>query len=139
MYSFTRVVIGPKLARMLIAVSSVVRSTSTSEMPSTPTLYSIPKKPIQGTSWTNWKPATAGSNASDEHDREHERDDGDRERAPSDRRQAVARDEREHERADDRREDRERQDVELADVDHQRASQMNRSATATRPSAMPSA
>ena len=38
MYSFTRVVMGPKLARMLTIVRSVVSSTSTSEMPSTPTL-----------------------------------------------------------------------------------------------------
>ena len=57
MYSFTRVWMGPKLARMLTAVSSVVSSTSTSEMPSTPTLYWMPKKPIQSASWTSWKPA----------------------------------------------------------------------------------
>ena len=37
MYSFTRSWIGRKLARMLIHVSVVVSSTSTSEMPSTPT------------------------------------------------------------------------------------------------------
>ena len=47
---------GPKLATMLMSVSSVVSSTSTSEMPSTPTRYWMPKKPIQSTSWTSWKP-----------------------------------------------------------------------------------
>ena len=48
-------------------------------------------------------------------------------------------DEGEHERADEWGEDDEREDVELADVDHQRASQMKRSAIAMRPRAMPSA
>ena len=64
MYSFTRVWMGPKLATMLISVSSVVSSTSTSEMPSTPTLYSMPKKPIQSTSWTSWKPGRSASKES---------------------------------------------------------------------------
>ena len=37
MYSFTRSLMGLKLARMLTHVSVVVSSTSTREMPSTPT------------------------------------------------------------------------------------------------------
>ena len=37
MYSFTRSLIGPKLARMLIHVSVVVSTTRISEIPSTPT------------------------------------------------------------------------------------------------------
>ena len=74
-----------------------------------------------------------------EHDGEDESDGGDRERRPADGRQPIRGDEGEHERADEWGEDREREDVELADVDHQRASQMKRSAIAMRPRAMPSA
>ena len=56
MYSFTRVSMGPKLARMLMSVRTVVSSTSTSEMPSTPTLYLMPRKAIQSACCTSWKP-----------------------------------------------------------------------------------
>ena len=56
MYSFTRVWMGPKLARMLMSVRTVVSSTRTSEMPSTPTLYWMPRKAIQSACWTSWKP-----------------------------------------------------------------------------------
>ena len=57
MYSFTRVLMGPNEARMLIDVRSVVSSTRTRLMPSTPTLYWMPKKLIQSTSCTSWKPS----------------------------------------------------------------------------------
>ena len=68
-------VMGSKLARMEIIVSSVVSSTSTSEMPSTPTLYSMPKKGIHvGFVWTNWKPLGVVVEAEREEEREHERD-----------------------------------------------------------------
>ena len=63
MYSLTRVWIGPKEARIEIIVRSVVRSTNTSEIPSTPTLYWIPKKLIQSACCTNWKPACSLSKA----------------------------------------------------------------------------
>ena len=56
MYSFTRSLIGPKLARMLIHERVVVSTTSTSERPSTPTLYWMPKAGIQSNCSTNWKP-----------------------------------------------------------------------------------
>ena len=50
MYSFTRVLMGPKLARMLIQLSaSVVSTTSSRLMPSMPTWYLMPKNGIQGT------------------------------------------------------------------------------------------
>ncbi len=58
MYSLTRSLIGRKLARMLIQVSSVVSTTSTRLMPSMPTVYSMPKAGIQGTLSTNVKPPT---------------------------------------------------------------------------------
>ena len=47
MYSFTLVWMGLKLARMLIQVSVVVSTTSASEMPSTPSLYWMPKPGTQ--------------------------------------------------------------------------------------------
>ena len=53
MYSLIRVRIGPKLARMLIQVSVVVRTTSAAERPSTPTLYWIPKAGIHVTASRN--------------------------------------------------------------------------------------
>ena len=60
-------------------------STSTSEMPSTPTWYWMPKKPIQPTSWTNWKPAARRVEGErHEHDRDDERDERG-ERAPAQR------------------------------------------------------
>jgi hypothetical protein len=64
MYSFTRVLMGPKLARIEIIVSNVVRSTNTNEMPSTPTLYWMPKKLIQSAAWMNWNPSASLSKAS---------------------------------------------------------------------------
>ncbi len=51
---------GPKLARMLIQVSSVVSTTSTRLMPSMPTVYSMPKAGIQGTFSTKLEAADAG-------------------------------------------------------------------------------
>ncbi len=56
MYSFTRSLIGPKLARMLIPVSVVVSTTNASEMPSIPSLYWMPKAGTQSTCSRNWKP-----------------------------------------------------------------------------------
>ena len=53
MYSFTRVLIGPKLARIAIHVSVVVSTTSATDMPSTPTLYWMPNSGIQSTVSTN--------------------------------------------------------------------------------------
>ena len=55
MYSFTRSLIGEKLARMEIQVSVVVRTTIATERPSTPTLYWMPKSGIQSSVSTNWK------------------------------------------------------------------------------------
>ena len=135
MYSFTRVVIGPKLARMLMVVSSVVRTTRTSEMPSTPTLYSMPKKPDPADLLDELEAHGRWVEREHEHDaRGRTATARDRERRPADGRQPIRRDEGEHERADEWREDDQREDVELADVDHQRASQMKRSAIAMRPS-----
>ena len=54
MYSLIRVWIGAKLARMLTQVRVVVRTTSASDSPSTPSLYSIPNREIHEYSWTNW-------------------------------------------------------------------------------------
>ena len=48
--------IGPKLARMLIQVRVVVRTTSAIEMPSTPSLYWMPKVGTQSATSPNWKP-----------------------------------------------------------------------------------
>ena len=61
MYSFTRSLMGRKLARMLIQVRSVVRTTRTRLMPSMPTVYSMPKAGIQGTLSTNVKPPMPGA------------------------------------------------------------------------------
>ena len=47
MYSLIRVWIGAKLARMLIQLRVVVRTTSASDRPSTPSLYWMPKIGIQ--------------------------------------------------------------------------------------------
>src|SRR3972149_3137798 len=61
MYSFTRSVIGLKLARMLIQVSSVVSTTSTRLMPSTPSLYWMPKAGIHSATSLRTKPCAAAS------------------------------------------------------------------------------
>ena len=81
MYSLIRVWIGLKLARMLIQVSVVVRTTSATDSPSAPSLYWIPKIGIQSTVSTNWKPGSPGQVADQQeerddpgHDREAERD-----------------------------------------------------------------
>ena len=55
MYSFTRSWIGPKLARIEIHVSVVVRATIATERPSTPSLYWMPKSGIQSSCSTYWK------------------------------------------------------------------------------------
>ncbi len=60
MYSFTRSLIGPKLARMLIQDSVVVSTTSTTDSPSAPSLYWMPKAGIQSACSTNSKPARLG-------------------------------------------------------------------------------
>ena len=60
MYSLIRVWIGLKLARMLIQVIVVVRTTRATASPSAPILYWMPKIGIQSTVWTNWKPGSAG-------------------------------------------------------------------------------
>ena len=52
MYSLSRSLIGRNEARMLIQLRVVVRTTSRTDRPSTPTLYWIPKTGIQ--SWTSW-------------------------------------------------------------------------------------
>ncbi len=57
MYSFTRTLIGAKLARMLIQLSVVVRATMSTLRPSTPSLYWMPKDGIQSVASLNWKPA----------------------------------------------------------------------------------
>jgi hypothetical protein len=62
MYSFTRSLIGPKLARMQIHVRVVDRTTSASEMPSIPSLYWMPNAGIQSATSTSWKPAASRSN-----------------------------------------------------------------------------
>ena len=55
MYSFTRSLIGPKLARMEIQVRVVVRTTIATDSPSTPSLYWMPKRGIQSSCSTYWK------------------------------------------------------------------------------------
>ena len=49
MYSLIRVWIGLKLARMQIHVRVVVNTTRAADMPSTPSLYWMPKRGIQST------------------------------------------------------------------------------------------
>jgi hypothetical protein len=63
MYPFTRSLIGPKLARMLIHVSVVVRTTIRRLRPSTPTLYWMPKLGIQSNASLYWNPAWPEANA----------------------------------------------------------------------------
>ena len=67
MYSFTRSWIGRKEARTLIARQQGGEDDQDRLMPSTPTLYWIPKDGIQAMSSMNWKPARAGDEAG-EHD-----------------------------------------------------------------------
>src|SRR5947209_6051413 len=62
MYSLTRFWIGPKEARIEIQVSVVVRTTRTSDRPSTPTWYWMPNSGIQSTAGSAWKPAFAPGN-----------------------------------------------------------------------------
>ena len=54
MYSLIRVWIGAKLARMLIQLRVVVRTTSASDSPSTPSLYWMPNSGIQLSVSTSW-------------------------------------------------------------------------------------
>ena len=122
MYSFTRSLIGEKLARMVIQVRVVVSTTSARQMPSTPSLYWIPKSGIQSTSSTNWKPARCRRRARQEAERgadrlATQRRQREAERRPADRRAHVARaDERHDERADQRQEGDEAQDREVGEA-----------------------
>ena len=59
MYSFTRSLIGEKLARIEIHDSVVVSTTIATESPSAPTLYWIPKIGIQSATCTYWKEPAA--------------------------------------------------------------------------------
>ena len=74
MYSFTRSLMGRKLARMLIQVSVVVSTTSTRLMPSMPTVYSMPKAGIQGTFSTKVKPDAGGGGVEGGQQRQRERE-----------------------------------------------------------------
>jgi hypothetical protein len=60
MYSLIRVWIGLKLARMEIHDRVVVSTTSSTEMPSAPSLYWIPKNGIHWAVSTYWKPGRSG-------------------------------------------------------------------------------
>ena len=60
MYSLIRVWIGAKLARMLIQLRVVVRTTSATDSPSAPSLYWMPKNGIQSAVTSNSKPRAAG-------------------------------------------------------------------------------
>ena len=72
MYSFTRNLIGPKLARMLIQLSVVVRTTISTLRPSTPSLYWMPNDGIQSAASLNWKPAWVRAKAASRiNDRTH--------------------------------------------------------------------
>ena len=55
MYSLTRVSIDSQLARMHSGIRNAVRTTNSTEMPSTPILY-LMEPPSQAISSTNWKP-----------------------------------------------------------------------------------
>ena len=61
MYSLIRSLMGENEARMLIQVRVVVRTTRTSDSPSTPTLYWMPKTGIQLIASTSWNGRAAGA------------------------------------------------------------------------------
>src|SRR5487761_2240503 len=63
-YSFTRSLIGEKLARMEIHDRVVVSTTSATDRPSAPSLYWIPKSGIQSTTSLNWKDPAADATTS---------------------------------------------------------------------------
>ena len=118
MYSFTRSLIGEKLARMLIQVSVVVRTTSATDSPSTPSLYWMPKSGIQSTLLDELEEAAA-SPAGQKPTTRQERGDPGRRSAAAERRIAAgvaARDEGDDERPDERQEGDERSGSGGADV-----------------------
>ena len=99
MYSLIRVWIGVKLARMLIQVRVVVRTTSGSDSPSTPSLYWMPKIGIQlelldeledAAAIGVEKPATRRSETTHGEERGRERDGPRVQRAGSERRSTSA-------------------------------------------------
>ena len=139
MYSLTRVWIGLKLARMLIHVSVVVSTTSATDMPSTPSLYWMPKTrdPV-GTVSTNWKPVDASASKPTRSSSETTQV-ASAVPAPAGRAQAL-RQERDEDRADERQERDERQDRQGVHV-HRRSPTRRRyePAMTISPTAMPSA
>ena len=148
MYSFTRVLMGPKVARMLIQVRSVVRTTSSRLMPSMPTLVVDAEERDPGHVLLELEAADvvrrdAGSvdlEAQHRDERERERHQRGAQRHGLDGAQVVARDEGQDEGADERREDDERQDGDARERDHQRViRKMRPTAITMRPTAMPSA
>ena len=60
MYSLIRVVIGLKLARMLIQESVVVSTSRAADSPSSPSLNWMPKTGIQSYVSSNWNPGDVG-------------------------------------------------------------------------------
>ena len=137
MYSLIRVWIGLKLARMAIQESVVVRTTSATDRPSTPTLYWIPKNGIHSATSPNWKPGRPGQEA----DQQQERGDPRQQREDQGHRACRGRRaEADHERADQRQEDDDRQERNARDVHRQRpASSRYEPAITISPMAMPRA
>ena len=69
MYSLIRVWIGSKLARMLIQVSVVVRTTRATDRPSTPSLYWMPKTGIQTSGLHELEAGPSGQEADEQQQR----------------------------------------------------------------------
>ena len=98
MYSLIRVWIGLKLARMLIQLSVVVRTTRSRDSPSTPSLYWIPKSGIHDSCSVNWKRPPRPTLKPDQ---QHQRNDPGQEcRAEGDGSRVARRQESHGERAD---------------------------------------
>ena len=132
---------GPKLARMLIHVSSVVSTTSTSEMPSTPSLYWMPKDGDPVDLLDELEAGAPRVEAQHRDEGQRERDQRGAERRPAhDARTFSPRDEGDDQRADERREDDEREDGNAGQRDHQRVvRKMMLMAITMSPAAMPRA
>ena len=110
-------------------------------MPSTPTLYWMPRKAIQSACWTSWKPGWLLSKltaTSSEMTKARPAVASARKRM---RRDALPGHEAQDDGAHQRRDDEQREEVRTGQevVEHQRASRMKRAIMTTRPMAMPSA
>ena len=139
MYSLIRVWIGPKLARMLIQVSVVVRTTSATDSPSTPSLYWMPKNGIQSIASLELEARVAGQEGHEQDERDDPRQ---RARTPSATRPRAALVGRIATAigADERQERDDREDREAGEVHRQRpTSTRYEPAMTIRPMAMPSA